>query len=68
MTGEGIGQASLPIVVVSHPVGDPDEETVRRRGVEIARECVRVLTTPADELAPEFGTKQFPLPDALMPR
>ena len=59
---------SLPIVVVSHPVGDRDEEVVRRRGVDIAEECVRVLTTPTAELAKEFEGKQYPLPDAVMPR
>ena len=65
---EGIGHAGLPIVVVPHPVGDPDPALVTRRGEDIAKECVRVLTTPAETLAREFESKQVPLPDAVMPR
>ena len=66
--GEGIGHVSLPIVVVPHPVGDRDEEVVKKRGEDIAQECVRVLTTPAEALAREFEGKQYPLPNAVMPR
>ena len=66
--GEGIGHASLPIVVIPHPVGDRDENVVKRKGEEIARECVRVLTAPAAELAREFEGKRYPLPDTVMPR
>jgi hypothetical protein len=36
--------------------------------MDIARECVRVLTTSPEELAREFEGKQYPLPDAVMPR
>ena len=68
VVGEGIGHVSLPIVVVPHPLGHRDEDVIRQRGRDIARECVRVLTTPADELAREFKGKQYPLPDAVMPR
>lgn len=64
---EGIGYASVPLVVVPHPVGDRDEALVRRRGAAIAAECVRVLTTPAGELAREYAGKQHPLPN-VMPR
>lgn len=68
MVGEGIGHASLPIIVVPHPVGDPDAARVAKRGEDIARECVRVLTTPAEVLAREFEGKRYPLPAAVMPR
>ena len=68
MVGEGIGHVSLPIVVVPHPVGNPDEGLVVKRGEDIAKECVRVLTTPAEQLAREFEGKRHPLPDAVMPR
>ncbi|MEN3354035.1 MAG: hypothetical protein V7640_2193 [Betaproteobacteria bacterium] len=68
VVGEGIGHVSLPIVVVPHPLGDPDETVIRQRGVDIANECVRVLTTPVDTLAQEFERKQFPLPRGVMPR
>ena len=59
---------SLPIVVVPHPVGDRDEAVIRNRGVDVAEECVRVLTTAAGKLEDEFEGKQYPLPDAVMPR
>jgi hypothetical protein len=68
VVAEGIGHASLPIVVVPHPVGDPDEAVIRRRGEQVAAECVRVLTTPAELLVREFEGKQQPLPKGLMPR
>jgi hypothetical protein len=55
-------------VVVAHPVGDRDEEVVRQRGVAIAHECARVLTTSIEKLEHEFEGKQYPLPDAVMPR
>jgi hypothetical protein len=53
---------------VPHPVGDRDENVIAQRGRDIARECVRVLTTDADALASEFEGKQFPLPRGVMPR
>jgi hypothetical protein len=68
VVGEGIGHVSLPLVVVPHPVGDRDEALIRRRGEDITRECVRVLTTDAQALAQEFEGKQYPLPRGVMPR
>jgi hypothetical protein len=68
VVGEGIGHVSLPIVVVPHPVGDPDPAVILARGRDIARECVRVLTTDAAALALEFAGKQYPLPRGVMPR
>ena len=68
MVAEGIGQVSLPIVVVPHPVGGRDPALVKKKGEQIAEQCVRVLTTPAEALAREFKDKQYPLPAAVMPR
>jgi hypothetical protein len=68
VVGEGIGHVSLPIVVVPHPLGDRDESVIKKRGEDIARECVRVLTTPAEALARDFEGKQHPLPRGVMPR
>jgi len=68
VTGEGAGHASLPIVVVPHPVGDRDENVIRQRGADIARECARILTTPAEALTREFAGKRYPPPGAVMPR
>ena len=67
VTGEGTGHFGLPIVVVPHPVGDRDENVIVQRGRDIARECVRVLTTDAYALAPEFEGKQYPLARGVMP-
>jgi hypothetical protein len=53
---------------VPHPVGDRDEALIHSRGADIARECVRVLTTDAETLAREFEGKQYPLPRGVMPR
>ena len=68
VVGEGIGHVSLPIVVVPHPVADRDQQAISKRGADIAQECVRVLTTPIDELVREFKGKQYPLPRGVMPR
>jgi hypothetical protein len=68
VVSEGIGQMSLPIIVVPHPVGDRDLARVRKYGEDIAAQCVRVLTTPVDALAREFTNKEYPLPAAVMPR
>ena len=68
VVGEGLGHVSLPIVVVPHPLGNRDERAIQKYGEDIAQQCVRVLTTPVDVLAREFEAKQYPLPDALMPR
>ena len=54
--------------MVPHPVGDRDENVVRRRGEDIARECVRVLTTPVEALSREFEGKHYPLPRGVMLR
>lgn len=66
--GEGIGHVSLPIVVVPHPLGQRDEELIVQAGRDIARECVRLLTTDMTELAKECEGKQYPLPRGVMPR
>jgi hypothetical protein len=63
-----VGQVSLPIAVVPHPVGDRDEALVAERGRAVAAECARLLATPIDELEREFKDKQYPLTSALMPR
>ena len=68
VVSQGIGQMSLPIIVVPHPLGDRDVSVIRRYGEDIAEQCVRVLTTPVDALAREFRDKDYPLPAAVMPR
>jgi len=68
VVSEGIGQLSLPIIVVPHPLGDRDVKVIRQYGEDIAEQCARVLTTPVETLLLEFKDKQYPLPGAVMPR
>lgn len=68
VTAEGIGHATLPFVVVPHPVGDRDTALIEQRGAAIADQCAHALTTPAETLAHEVSEHPFPLPDAVMPR
>ena len=58
----------MPIVAVPHPLGHPDEQAIVKYGRQIARECVRVLTTDAEAIEKEFAGKQYPLPRGVMPR
>lgn len=68
VVSEGIGQMSLPIIVVPHPLGDRDVNVIRQYGEDIAEQCARVLATPVETLLREFKDKQYPLPGAVMPR
>ena len=68
VVSEGIGQMSLPIIVVPHPLGDRDVQVIRKYGEDIAEHCARVLTTPIETLVREFKDKRYPLPAAVMPR
>jgi hypothetical protein len=68
VVAEGIGHASLPIVVVPHPLGQSDEQAIVSYGAAIARECARILTTPPEALEEEFASTQQPLPKGVMPR
>ncbi len=66
MVARGLGHLSLPIAVIAHPVGDAQPLLVSRKGVDIAAECVRILTTPRDQLAAEFRAVEYPLPPATV--
>ena len=68
VTAEGIGHATLPFVLVPHPVGDRDEKLIEKRGADIAGQCAHALTTSAEVLAHEVSAYPFPSPDAVMPR
>jgi len=41
---------------------------VTRKGIDVAAECIRVLTTPAEELDAEFRNARYPLPPASVPK
>lgn len=68
VVGEGIGHMSLPIAVVPHPVGKRDSALIVQTGREVAKECIRLLTTEVGALTREFDGKQYPLPRGVMPR
>ena len=63
-----LGYPGLPIVIVPHPVGDPDPNKVTEKGLEIVGACVRALTGSADDLDTEFGEKRVPMPPGIVAR
>ncbi len=68
MVARGLGHLSLPIAIIPHPVGSAEPELVARKGIDVAAECIRMLTTPADELEAELGNARYPLPPATVPK
>jgi hypothetical protein len=59
---------SLPIAIIPHPVGSTEPELVTRKGIDVAAECIRMLTTPSGELDAEIRTTKYPLPPATVPK
>ena len=68
IVARGVGHPGLPIVLLPHPIGEPDPEKISRKGVDAAAECVRLLTTPGAAVAEEFVAKKFPLPEHAVAR
>jgi hypothetical protein len=68
IVGRGVGHQALPIVMLPHPIGDADESRIAQKGIEAAAECVRLLTTPADQVSAEYTNKKFPLPEHAVAR
>jgi hypothetical protein len=68
IVARGVGHPGLPIVLLPHPIGEPDPEKISRKGVDAAAECVRLLTTPGEAVAEEFVAKKFPLPEHAVAR
>jgi len=58
----------LPIILLPHPIGDTDIEKVRDKGRDAATEAVRLLTTTAEEVAEEYMTREFPIPEFSVPK
>lgn len=63
IVAQGFGYPGLPIVLLPHPVGDPDPEMISRKGIDAVAECVRLLTMPVEAVTKEFMVKKFPLPE-----
>jgi hypothetical protein len=59
---------SLPIAIIPHPVGSTEPALVTRKGIDVAAECIRMLTTPSGELDAEIRTTKYPLPPATVPK
>jgi hypothetical protein len=68
IVGRGVGHQALPIIMLSHPIGDADESNIARKGIDAAAECVRLLTTPAEKISAEYANKKFPLPEHAVVR
>jgi hypothetical protein len=68
IVARGEGHASVPIVMLPHPIGEADENKIAQKGVDAAAECVRLLTTPSEQVAAEYAAKKFPLPEHAVPR
>lgn len=68
MIARRLGRPGLPIVVVAHPVGDPDLEKVRQKGVDAMEACVHALVTPAEALVREFLDKKFRAVPHVVPK
>ena len=49
-------------------MGSTEPELVTRKGIDVAAECIRMLTTPSDELDAEIRTTKYPLPPATVPK
>lgn len=62
------GLGTLPIIRLSHPIGDPDPAKISGKGTDAASEVVRLLTGDAEAAAQEFMAKQFPLPEHAVAR
>ncbi|MEF8824804.1 MAG: UGSC family (seleno)protein [Halapricum sp.] len=52
-----LGMPGLPLITVTHPMGDVPEEVVRKRARDAVPEIVRVLTSEPAALAEEFEGK-----------
>ena len=68
IVARGVGLPTLPIIMLPHPIGDPDPEKISRKGVDAAAECVRLLTASGADVAREFAAKKFPLPEHAVAR
>lgn len=68
VVARGLGHLSLPIAIIPHPVGNQDPKLVTGKGIDVAAECIRMLTTPAEELEREMRDGRFPLPPASVPK
>ena len=68
IVARGEGHGSLPIVMLPHPIGEADAGRIAQKGVDVAAECVRLLTTPAAAVGQEYAAKKFPLPEHAVAR
>lgn len=68
MVARGLGFPALPILLLPHPIGDPDAEQITKKGSDAAEAVVRLLISPREALEGEFGTKKFSLPEHVVPK
>jgi len=68
IVARGEGHGSIPIVMLPHPIGEADAQKIAQKGADAAAECVRLLTTPSQQVGAEYAEKKFPLPEHAVPR
>jgi hypothetical protein len=68
VVARGLGYPGLPIILLPHPIGDPDLQRIRSKGIDAAKECVRLLTGEAAVVNQEFIANRFSLPEHVVAR
>ena len=68
IVARGHGHDGLAIVMLPHPLGEGDRGKIGRKGGAAAAECVRLLTSPSEDVLREFAAKIFPLPEHAVAR
>lgn len=56
---QSLGMPSLLIALVPHPLGGQKPEEVRRKADAALDQVVAILTTPEDDLIPQFLEKRL---------
>lgn len=68
VVARGLGFRALPILLLPHPIGDPNSKEITKKGTDAAEEAIRLLLSPREALEREFGAKKFSLPEDVVPK
>lgn len=68
MVARGLGFPTLPILLLPHPIGDPNPDEITRKGTDAAEETIRLLLSSRVDLEREFGAKKFSVPEHVVPK
>lgn len=61
----GLGMPTLPLAIISHPLGDQPPDAVEDRAELVIEGLLRALTTPAERLMAEERERQYPEPRSI---